>query len=133
MDHDWYGYETNIGIPKIYKWNYRTEELDIVFSTDNVLSNNGTKGNPCLQASIIGDWREEIICRGKDSTFLRVYTTTDITHHRFYTFMHDYVYRLGIAWQNTAYNQPPHTSFYIGDDMEYIPMPDYTYIKANKK
>lgn len=133
LDHDWFGYETNVGIPKIYKWNYMTEDLDIVFSTDNVLSNNGTKGNPCLQASIIGDWREEIICRGKDSTFLRVYTTTDITCHRFYTFMHDYVYRLGIAWQNTAYNQPPHTSFYIGDDMEYIPMPDYTYIKANKK
>ncbi len=47
--------------------------------------------------------------------------------------MHDYVYRLGIAWQNTAYNQPPHTSFYIGDDMEYIPMPDYTYIMAKEK
>lgn len=132
LDHDWYGYETNVGIPKIYKWNYKTEELDIVFATDNVLSNNGTKGNPCLQASIIGDWREDVIFRGKDSTFLRVYTTTDITPHRFYTFMHDYVYRLGIAWQNTAYNQPPHTSFYIGDDMENIPVPDCTYIKAQK-
>lgn len=132
LDHDWYGYETNVGIPKIYKWNYKTEELDIIFSTDKVLSNNGTKGNPCLQASIMGDWREEAIFRGKDSTFLRVYTTTDITNHRFYTFMHDYVYRLGIAWQNTAYNQPPHTSFYIGDDMNQIPAPDHTYIKPKK-
>lgn len=132
LDHDWYGYETNVGIPKIYKWNYKTEELDVIFATDKVLSNNGTKGNPCLQASIIGDWREEVIFRGKDSTFLRVYTTTDFTEHRFYTFMHDYVYRLGIAWQNTAYNQPPHTSFYIGDDMEHIPVPHCTYIKPEK-
>lgn len=128
LDHDWYGYETNVGIPKIYKWNWKEEELEIIMSTDKVLSNNGTKGNPCIQASILGDWREDIIFRGKDSTFLRLYTTTDLTEHRFYTFMHDPVYRLGIAWQNTAYNQPPHTSFYIGSDMEWIPVPDYTYI-----
>lgn len=133
LDHDWYAYETNVGIPKIYKWNWENEELDIILSTDNVLSNNGTKGNPCLQASIFGDWREEAVFRGKDSTFLRVYTTTDLTEHRFYTFMHDEVYRLGIAWQNTAYNQPPHTSFYIGPDMEEIPVPEHEYIRADKK
>lgn len=121
FDHDWFGYDTNVGIPKIYKWDYINEKLDIIFSTDGVLSNNGTKGNPCIQASIFGDWREELILRGKDSTYLRVYTTTEITKYRFYTFMHDYVYRLGIAWQNTAYNQPPHTSFYIGPDMKGIP------------
>jgi len=121
LDHDWFGYETNVGIPKIYKWDYENEKLDIVMCTEGVLSNNGTKGNPCLQASIFGDWREDVIFRGKDSTFLRIYTTTDLTKHRFYTFMHDYVYRLGIAWQNTAYNQPPHTSFYIGPDMREIP------------
>lgn len=128
FDHDWYGYNTNVGIPKIYKWNYIDEDMDIVLSTDEVLSNNGTKGNPCLQASIFGDWREELVLRGKDSTFLRIYTTTDITKYRFYTFMHDYVYRLGIAWQNVAYNQPPHTSFYIGPDMKEIPVPDNYYI-----
>lgn len=133
FDHDWYGYETNVGIPKVYKWNWENEELDVVLSTDSVLSNNGTKGNPCVQASIFGDWREELVLRGKDSRFLRVYTTTDITEHRFYTFMHDPVYRLGIAWQNTAYNQPPHTSFYIGDDMNYLPVPDHTYVKAKNK
>jgi hypothetical protein len=27
------------------------------------------------------------------------------------------VYRLGIAWQNVAYNQPPHVSFYLGEGM----------------
>ncbi len=128
LDHDWYGYETNVGIPKIYKWDWEKEELDIVMTTENCLSNNGTKGNPCIQASIFGDWREEFIVRGKDSKFLRVYTTTDITEHRFYTFMHDYVYRLGIAWQNTAYNQPPHTSFYIGPDMKEIPKSEENFV-----
>ena len=29
--------------------------------------------------------------------------------------MHDPRYRLGIAWQNVAYNQPPHTGFYLGE------------------
>ena len=28
--------------------------------------------------------------------------------------MQDPKYRMSIAWQNTAYNQPPHTGFYIG-------------------
>ena len=33
------------------------------------------------------------------------------------TLMHDPVYRLGVAWQNVAYNQPPHTSFFLGHGM----------------
>ncbi len=128
LDHEWHGYETNIGIPKIYKWDYINEKLNIVLNTEGVLSNNGSKGNPCIQASIFGDWREEAVFRSTDSTFLRIYTTTDYTEHRIYTFMHDPIYRLGIAWQNTAYNQPPHTSFYIGDDMGEIPIPECYYI-----
>lgn len=128
LDHDWYGYETNVGIPKIYKWNWKTEETEIIFSTDGVLSNNGTKGNPCIQASILGDWREDVVFRGKDSRFLRLYTTTAYTKHRIYTLMHDPVYRLGVAWQNTAYNQPPHTGFYIGPDMRKIQVPEQVYL-----
>ena len=31
--------------------------------------------------------------------------------------MHDPQYRVAIAWQNVAYNQPPHPSFFIGDRM----------------
>jgi len=78
-------------------------------------ANNGTKSNPCLTADIFGDWREEAIWRTSDSRYLRIYTTTIPTEIRFYTFMHDPVYRLAIAWQNVGYNQPPHTSFYLGD------------------
>jgi hypothetical protein len=32
--------------------------------------------------------------------------------------MHDPVYRNAIAAQNTAYNQPPHLSFYLGEDVK---------------
>ncbi|TDH75562.1 rhamnogalacturonan lyase, partial [Acinetobacter baumannii] len=81
------------------------------------VSNNSTKATPALQADLLGDWREEAVWRTEDSSALRIYTTTIPTEHRLYTLMHDPVYRLGIAWQNVAYNQPPHTSFFLGDGM----------------
>ena len=87
-------------------------------------ANNGTKANPCLTADILGDWREEVIWRTSDSKYLRIYTTTAVTNHRIYTLMHDPVYRLSIAWQNVAYNQPPHTGFYLGEGMSTPPRPD---------
>jgi rhamnogalacturonan endolyase len=38
--------------------------------------------------------------------------------------MHNPQYRLAVAWQNIAYNQPPHPSFYLGDDMAaFQPLP----------
>ena len=83
-------------------------------------SNNGSKSNPCLQADLLGDWREEVIWRTSDNQNLRIYTTTDTTSYRIPTLMHDRQYRLAIAWQNVAYNQPPHTSFYVGHEM-FIP------------
>jgi len=43
-----------------------------------------------------------------------------------YTLMHDPQYRLSIAWQNMAYNQPPHTGFYLGHDMAPPPPPPLT-------
>ena len=41
--------------------------------------------------------------------------------------MHDPAYRVAIAWQNTAYNQPPHTSFYLGEGMKTPPAPSIAY------
>jgi len=41
-----------------------------------------------------------------------------------FTLMHDPVYRLGVAWQNVVYNQPPHLGFYIGDGINKIPLPN---------
>ncbi|MGN0150517.1 MAG: hypothetical protein ACI4C7_09755, partial [Clostridia bacterium] len=64
-------------------------------------------------------------------TELRIYTSTHPTNYRFYTLMHDHVYRLAVALQNTAYNTPPHTGFYIGDDMEKLPIPENRYVKGS--
>jgi rhamnogalacturonan endolyase len=97
----------------------------------NCVSNNTTKSNPCLQADLFGDWREEVIWRTSDNTKLRIYTTPFPTTRRLFTLMHDYAYRLGIAWQNTAYNQPPHTSFYIGDGMTDPLVPNINILKNN--
>ncbi len=95
-----------------------------LLSASGCASNNGTKANPSLQADIFGDWREEVIWRTSDNRNLRIYTTTSTTSHRFYTLMHDPIYRLGIAWQNVGYNQPPHTGFFLGNGMGSAPRPD---------
>lgn len=115
LDHDWNG---SNGVPKIDKWDYENNSLVRLETFAGTYSNNSTKGNPSLQADLIGDWREEVIVRTEDSSALRIYSTTDVTDRRIRTLMHDPVYRLGIAWQNTGYNQPPHTSFYLGNGMK---------------
>ncbi len=94
-----------------------------LLSAAGCASNNGTKSTPCLQADILGDWREEAVWRTSDNKYLNIYTTTDLTSRRIYTLMHDSVYRLGIAWQNVAYNQPPHTGFFLGSGMATPPQP----------
>ena len=102
----------------IAKWDWQAGVLDTMLVDVEVTSNNGTKATPVLSADILGDWREEVIWRTRDNQSLRIYTTTIPTTHRFRTLMHDPVYRLGIAWQNVAYNQPPHTGFYLGEGMK---------------
>ncbi|MEH7253066.1 Ig-like domain-containing protein [Neobacillus niacini] len=101
----------------ISKYNESTGKTDRVKAFKGVHSNNGTKATPTLQGDILGDWREEVLLPTTDDTELRVYSTTIPTEYRLYTFMHDAVYRNAIAWQNTAYNQPPHIGFYLGEDI----------------
>lgn len=62
--------------------------------------------------------------RQDDNSALLIYSTTAPTPHRLYTLMHDPVYRAGVAWQNTAYNQPPHLGFWLGAGVEKAPRPD---------
>jgi hypothetical protein len=95
----------------------------IVLTADGTYTNNGTKGNPCLVADIMGDWREELVLRTEDSNSVRIYTNTEITDHKLYTLMHDAQYRTGIAWQNVTYNQPSYTSFYFATDMNFEDVP----------
>lgn len=100
-----------------------------IFTAEGCMSNNGTKSTPALSADLFGDWREEVIFRTTDNQNLRIYTTTIPTNHRIYTLMHDPQYRLAIATQNVGYNQPPHTSFFLGTDMKKAPKPKIVLIK----
>lgn len=110
----------------IGKWDYENNNMNVIVDGGeyNCVTNNGTKANACLAADILGDWREEVIWRTEDGSELRIFTTTIPTTHRMYTLMHDPVYRLSVAWQNVAYNQPAHTTFYLGDGMSAPPKPD---------
>ncbi|MCF7757334.1 rhamnogalacturonan lyase [Paenibacillus xylanexedens] len=112
---------------RIDKWNYTNSTTMNLLTASGVSSNNGTKSTPNLQADLFGDWREEVVWRTNDSSALRIYTTTAVTDKRIYTLMHDPVYRLGVAWQNVAYNQPPHTGFYLGEGMSTPPVPNIRY------
>jgi hypothetical protein len=85
---------------------------------------NGTKSTPSLSGDLFGDWREEIILPRDDNAALRVYASPVQTDRRLHTLMHDAQYRVAVAWQNTAYNQPPHPSFFLGDGMATPPQPN---------
>ncbi|MBE1876005.1 fibronectin type III domain-containing protein [Myceligenerans sp. TRM 65318] len=126
-DHD-YSEDIAAGVPTIAKWDWEAGEEVELYRATGTLSSNTTKGNVALQADLFGDWREEIVTRTEDSTALRIATTVDPTGHRLRTLMSDPMYRTAVAWQNTAYNQPPHVSYHLGEGMEEPPAPrlDYT-------
>lgn len=70
-----------------------------------------------ISGDLFGDWREEVVWATTNNTALRVYSTPYETGTRITTLLHDTTYRTALAWQNTAYNQPPHPSFFIGGGM----------------
>ena len=78
------------------------------------LTNNDTKATPCYQGDLFGDWREEVMMRTADNK-IRIYTTTIPTEWRNYTLWHDQQYRNAMVWQMNGYNQPPHTSYFLGE------------------
>lgn len=115
------------GTPTISKWNWTSNKSDRIATFNGTLTNNTTKGTPALQADLFGDWREEVVYRSEDSSELRIYTTGIPTTHRLVTLMQDPTYRVAVAWQNSGYNQPPHTSYFIGDGMKTPPAPKVTF------
>ena len=74
---------------------------------------NSTKNTPNLSADILGDWREEVVLYTvtDNEAYLGIYSTNIPTDYRIPTLMHDHTYRMGICWQNTAYNQPAHIGY----------------------
>ncbi|MBC9723627.1 rhamnogalacturonan lyase [Streptomyces sp. TRM68367] len=112
LDHRWSG-SAGVGYAQVLKYTGSTE-LTRIWLDQDAKSNNWTKGNPALSADLLGDWREEMLWRNADSTALRLYSTPHPTDFRLPTLMSDPVYRLGVAWQNVGYNQPPQVSYYLG-------------------
>jgi rhamnogalacturonan endolyase len=108
----------------IDKWNFNSSNSTRLLTASGATSNNGSKSTPALSGDLFGDWREEVIWRTTDNRFLRIYTTTVPATNRFYTFLHDPQYRVALAWQNVAYNQPPHPGFFVGDGMGQQPTPN---------
>jgi hypothetical protein len=102
---------------------YGTGGESRLLTAAGVVSINGTKATPSLSGDILGDWREEVVWPTANNSALRIYSTPNLTTTRLYTLMHDIQYREAIAWQNTAYNQPPHPSFHIGNGMATPPTP----------
>ncbi|WP_017540149.1 rhamnogalacturonan lyase [Nocardiopsis halophila] len=107
--------------PRIEDWRRGT-----LLTADGTLTNNGTKGNPSLVADVFGDWREELVLRTEDSSALRIHTSTEVTDRKLYTLMHDPQYRVGVATQQTAYNQPAYPSFMLASDTDWsaVPVPE---------
>ncbi|MCR4915535.1 MAG: autotransporter-associated beta strand repeat-containing protein [Prevotella sp.] len=106
--------------PTVYKYAGQTEvgtgrsyPNDRVFMGEGQL-NNSSKNNPGFLGDIIGDWREEIVVRNGTNS-LRIYTTSYASSFGLTTLWADHVYRNGMCWQSVGYNQPPHTSFFVGE------------------
>ena len=107
---------------RIDKWNGSgMSRLFTLYDYGHSTSCNSTKKTPNLQADLLGDWREEIILwDSSDGCTLNIFTTNIPTIYRVPTLMHNHVYRMGVAWQNTGYNQPPHVSYYMPDYVKYL-------------
>lgn len=98
-----------------------------IFMSNGCQMNNDSKNNPCATGDIFGDWREELVVRADGNSKIRIYTTPLTTNYRIPTLWHDHQYRNAMVWQCMGYNQPPHTSFFLGqmEDITVAP-PPYT-------
>ena len=90
---------------------FNGERMETIFRTEGCVSIHGSKAVPCLQADLLGDWREELIMARKDQEALRVFVSNIPTEYSLMTLMHDPLYRSGVAAEQTGYNQPPHIDF----------------------
>lgn len=102
----------------VTKWNWKrciNEPLTRFLDVEHI---NGTKGCPCLQADIVGDWREEVLLPTNDHEHLRLFMTPYTSRYRFWSFLQDIPYRLSVVTENVAYNQPTQPGFYFGPDLK---------------
>ncbi|GAB7189928.1 hypothetical protein NUM3379_06340 [Kineococcus sp. NUM-3379] len=95
----------------------------VLLTATGTRTNNTTKGNPSLVADILGDWREELVVRTADSSALRIFLSTEVTDRKLFTLQHDAQYRADVTRQQTSYNQPAYTSFYLASDTDFTKVP----------
>jgi rhamnogalacturonan endolyase/rhamnogalacturonan exolyase len=106
-------------IPEVQKWDYEKQRSKAILSAVGTTTNNGTKANPCIIGDIIGDWREEMVLRcTSDPSKIRIYTSPIETEYSAPCLLLHRAYREGLAWQNSAYNQPANLE---------IPLREYIY------
>lgn len=85
----------------------------LIATLEGSMTNNDTKGTPCYQGDLFGDWREEVIMRTEAGN-IRIYTTNIETPYRNYSLWYDHQYRNAMVWQMCGYNQTPHVSYFLG-------------------
>lgn len=129
-----YDSSTGKSAPRIRAYNSASGNIATVIefaNYGNPMSCNTTKATPCLQADILGDWREELIMFQYESDYsaatckILIYSTPEPTEYRVPCLMEDHTYRMGIVWQNSSYNQPPHIGYYLPD---YLGIDGSTYV-----
>ena len=107
----------------IYKWEgvKKGQSVMIDMPTKYDVGTNLIKYTPNLQADIFGDWREEQIYYDQSTrSHLYIFSTPYPSDYRVPCLMHDHHYRMATVWQTSAYNQPPHLSYYLPDYIESL-------------
>ena len=117
---------SNQSAPRIRSWNTSSKSI-LTFQEfadyGKPQTCNTTKATPCLQADLFGDWREEIIMTNYEADWsaatcdLLIYSTPEPTAYKVPCLMEDHMYRMGIAWQNASYNQPPHLGYSLAESL----------------
>lgn len=128
-----YDSATGKSAPRIRSYNTQSKSI-ITFQEladyGSPSSCNTTKATPCLQADLLGDWREELIMFQYEADYtsptckILIYSTPEPTKYKVPCLMEDHLYRMGIVWQNSSYNQPPHLGYYLPD---YLGVDGSTY------
>ena len=92
-----------------------------LFTSTNCQLNNDSKCNACFTGDVLGDWREEILMRCGAN--VRLYTTTIPTTYAMPSLWFDHQYRQAMGTQMQVYNQPPHVSYFLGEEEGYTVAP----------
>lgn len=113
------GYGSNAMITK-----YNGTRLIQFSKESNWAVHSGWANRPLYMGDMTGDWREEVILMKQNedtSSGIVGYSTNIASNYSMYTLQEDPAYRLNCTTR--GYYQAPCTSFYLGGEMPYPPLP----------